>query len=260
MSAPQYQGQPAAYGPPTYPPQSYPQSAYPSAHAPAGYPAQAPAGYPGQAPAGYPTQAPAGYPAQAPAGYPAQAPAGYPTQAPAGYPAQPPAGYAPAPESPNAYPGQPPAGYPAPAVPGSGYQVPAQAYPQGTTQCRLCGCVPAVDTTFREHQGMIIVMRFLHLRGPFCRDCGLATFRRMTANTLIRGWYGYASSVITPITVIINLVRRGKVAKLPAPVPPQTGPSRQPMDPGAVLLARPQALIGIAIPVLVLLLIILLAA
>jgi hypothetical protein len=145
-------------------------------------------------------------------------------------------------------------------VPTSGYQVPAQSYPQHATQCRLCGSVPAVDVTFREHHGMIIMMQFLRLRGPFCRDCGLATFRRMTAKTLIRGWYGYASFVITPITVLINVIRRGKVASLPAPTPPPTGPSRQPMDPGPPLMARPMALIGLAIPVVVILLIIVLAS
>jgi hypothetical protein len=82
----------------------------------------------------------------------------------------------------------------------------------------------------------------------------------MTANTLIRGWYGYASSVITPITVLINLIRRGKVASLPAPMPPPSGPSRHPLDPGAPLMARPVALIGLAIPVVVILLIVVLTA
>jgi hypothetical protein len=116
-------------------------------------------------------------------------------------------------------------------------------------QCRFCGCVPAARVTFRGHRGMVIMMTFLSLAGPFCRDCGLSTFRRMTASTLIAGWWGYASFLITPVTVIINLVRRGKVANLPAPVPPPNGgPSRQPMDPGAPLLARPQALIGLALP------------
>ncbi len=234
MSGPQYQGQPPAYAPTAYPAPAQPQAPYPQAPYP-----QAP-----NAPHPYP-------PAQAPAGYPGQPPAGYPVQAPAGYAAAP--GY------PNAY-SAPPAGYPAPPVPGDGYQVPAQAYPQGATQCRLCGCVPAANVTFREHQGMILIMRFVHLKGPFCRDCGLATFRRLTANTLIRGWYGYASSVITPITVLINLIRRGKVASLPAPVPPPVGPSRHPMDPGAPLMARPVALIGLSIPVVVILLVVLLTS
>jgi hypothetical protein len=103
---------------------------------------------------------------------------------------------------------------------------------------------------------MVVLMQFLHVKGPFCRDCGLSTFRSMTAKTLIQGWYGYASFIITPITVLINLARRGKVANLPQPVPPPHGPSRQPMDPGAALLARPSAIIGLAIPVLLIMLLI----
>jgi hypothetical protein len=103
---------------------------------------------------------------------------------------------------------------------------------------------------------MIVLMTFLHVKGPFCRDCGLATFRDMSAKTLIQGWYGYISFVVTPITLLINLTRRGKVAHLPAPQPPPSGEHRQPMNPGSPLLARPAALIGLAIPfVLVMLLI-----
>ena len=124
------------------------------------------------------------------------------------------------------------------------------------TQCRFCGHVPAVDVTFRGHRGMVVLMQFLHLRGPFCRDCGVATFRDMTAKTLIQGWYGYASFLITPITVLINAARRGKVANLPAPQRPPYGPSGRPMNPGAPLFARPSALIGLGIPVLLIMLLI----
>ena len=134
----------------------------------------------------------------------------------------------------------PPQQYQQQGVPQQGYAVPVQ--------CRFCGCVPAVETKFRGHQGMILIMRFLSMDGPFCRDCGLSTFRRMTSRTLVQGWWGYASFVITPITVLINLVKRGKVANLPAPRPAPNGQSRQPMDPGPPLLARPMTIIGLAIP------------
>jgi hypothetical protein len=107
---------------------------------------------------------------------------------------------------------------------------------------------------------MVIIMQFLSLKGPFCRDCGLATFRDMTAKTLIQGWWGYASSIITPITVLINAVRRGKVASLPAPRPPAQGPHRRPLDPGATLFARPTAVIGMAIPAFLIVLVVFLIA
>jgi hypothetical protein len=134
-------------------------------------------------------------------------------------------------------------------------QYPQQAYHQPPApqpqalRCRFCGCVPAANVTFRGHQGMIVLMRFLSLKGPFCRNCGLATFRQMTARTLVQGWYGYASFIITPITILINIVRRGTVASLPPPQPFPYGESRTPMNPEPPLMARPMALIGLFIPV-----------
>ena len=114
---------------------------------------------------------------------------------------------------------------------------------------------PGVEVT-PGHRGMLVMMQFMHTPGPFCRDCGLATFREMSAKTLIQGWYGYLSFVITPITVLLNLIRRGKVASLAPPRPPAYGPSGRPMDPGSPLLTRPSALIGLGIPFALILLVV----
>lgn len=127
--------------------------------------------------------------------------------------------------------------------------------PQPVAQCRLCGCVPAAPVTFRSHRGLLVVMQFLSMEGPFCRYCGLAVFRDMTAKSLIMGWYGVLSLLINPLTVLVNLVLRSKVAALPAPVPPNDGrPSGRPLDPGQPLMFRPIAIVGAALPFLVLLL------
>lgn len=176
--------------------------------------------------------------------YPAQQQPPTPTYPP---PQQP--GYGqPAPQHPHpqqpGYPPQQPYGQqPAQPQPGAQWD-PAAA----ELQCRLCASVPAAKAKFRGHQGMLIIMRFLSLDGPFCRDCGLATYRTMTSRTLVQGWWGYASFIITPITVLWNLVPRGKVAALPAPRPAAHGQSRRPLDPGEPLLLRPMAIIGLAIP------------
>jgi hypothetical protein len=229
----------------------YPQ--YPPADRPYSPPQQA-----------YPAQG--GYPAEG--GYPAQQ--GYPGQT---YPPQqyPPPGQAAAPPYPphQQYPPQhqypPQQQYPTQQQYPPQQQYPGQPYPGLQTApaaqmppCRFCGCVPTADVTFRGHQGMIVVMRFLSLKGPFCRDCGLATFRDMTAKTLVQGWYGYASFVITPFTVLLNLLRREKVAALAPPQPVGYGQSRRPMDPGQPLLSRPMAIVGLIIPFAVLLILILL--
>jgi hypothetical protein len=135
------------------------------------------------------------------------------------------------------------------AYPAQGPPQALSSYPGGNTlECEFCGCVPAAHVKFRGHRGMIVVMQFLDKEGFFCRNCGLATFRKMTADTLIQGWYGYASFVITPFIVLINLVRRQQVASLPTPQPSHHRPSRTPANPGKPLLARPTALIGLAMP------------
>lgn len=116
------------------------------------------------------------------------------------------------------------------------------------TPCRFCNNVPTAQTKFRGHRGMIIMMQFRHVDGPFCRDCGMATFREMTSKTLIQGWYSYASFVITPIIVLWNIINRGKVARLAPPQPSPYGGARQPMNPGKRLLARPISIIGLCVP------------
>jgi hypothetical protein len=207
MSYPQYPGTP-----------SYPPPA--PGHAPAPQNGYGPApqyGYgPGQ------SVHPAPHPGYAPA------PAGYPVS-PAHHPQQP---------APHTYPGP---GYP--AAP-SGAWAPTAPVP-GQLQCRFCGSVPAVKVTFGGHQGMLLLMRVLSQPGPFCRDCGLATFRQMTANTLVQGWWGWISLVATPVTVLWNLMASLKLRGLAAPVP--THPQARPMDPGAPLLQRPMTLAGLAI-------------
>ena len=80
------------------------------------------------------------------------------------------------------YPGYP--GYgPGPAMPPHPVATPEQ----GAYGCRICGALPVADTKVRGHQGMVLLMRFLSRQGPFCRDCGLATVREMTASTLWQG-------------------------------------------------------------------------
>ncbi|MFC8721523.1 hypothetical protein [Kitasatospora sp. NPDC057198] len=92
-------------------------------------------------------------------------------------------------------------------------------YPAGPS-CRFCGSTPAVNVTVRGHQGFLVMMRFLSLPGPFCRSCGEAAVRRMNLNSLWQGWWGLASLVINPVTMLVNLATLSRIRKLPAPVPP----------------------------------------
>ena len=113
-------------------------------------------------------------------------------------------------------------------------QFPQQTqYQPGT--CRFCGGFPAVDATVRGHQGMLIVMRWLKMTGPFCKTCGTATVRDMTAKTMVQGWWGIGSAIVTPFVLLSNIAPAQKFKQLPEP---QLGPGR-PMDPGKPLFKRP---------------------
>jgi hypothetical protein len=150
-----------------------------------------------------------------------------------GYPPPPPA---------YGYPQQQPPVQQMQPMPSGDWAMPA---PNSVT-CRFCGGFPAVATTVRAHRGLIILMYFRRLPGPFCKTCGTAAVRDMSAQTLVQGWWGYASSIITPITLFINLFAYNKIKALPDPAPNPPGP---PMNPGKPLLQRPHAL-GFLLPVI----------
>ncbi|SOB82941.1 LppU/SCO3897 family protein [Streptomyces sp. 1331.2] len=154
-----------------------------------------------------------------------------------------------APPPPPGQPGPPPPGYgyPSPppppeqaygyqqAAPGYGYGYPPPGPTDGVT-CRFCGGYPAVQTTVRGHQGLLVAYRMLRMSGPFCRTCGTATVRDMSARTLVQGWWSLVSWLLTPITLLLNLIPHNKFKQLPPPVPGTHGPQ---LDPGVPLTRRP---------------------
>ncbi len=136
----------------------------------------------------------------------------------------------------------------APPAPGMnpGY-LPAAPPPPESFRCRSCGAVPAAYAEFHSNRGFIVYRQSTNYVGPYCRDCGIATFRKASAINLIAGWWGYISVFVTPVYLIMNAVARRKVAKLPAPQYPAPGYS--PLPVGRPLLLRWQA-IGLLLPAL----------
>ncbi|WP_370067807.1 hypothetical protein [Streptacidiphilus sp. MAP5-3] len=120
--------------------------------------------------------------------------------------------------------------------------------PNGLT-CRFCGGYPAIDATVRGHRGMFFVMSFRRLPGPFCKTCGTAAIRDMSAQTLVQGWWGYGSWIFAQVALVRNFLIHNKIKALPEPAPNPPGP---PMYPGKPLMNRPQAL-GFLMPVFVVL-------
>lgn len=130
---------------------------------------------------------------------------------------------------------------PAPAWPqqyGGGGPVPAAA-------CQMCGATPAAPVTVRGHQGMLVIMRFLKREGLFCRTCALASFRDMQADTMVLGWWGPLSLLITPVTLLLNLSALSGIHRIPEPATPGFRP---PLDPGKPVFRRPVGVLAL-IPV-----------
>lgn len=113
-------------------------------------------------------------------------------------------------------------------------------------RCRLCGAVPALAATVRGHRGLLLVMQFRSLPGPFCRDCGIAAVRKVSGETLWQGWWGIASLVVTPVVLLMNLVLRIRLDRLPSPARPYGSPP--PIPAGRPLYQRLSAL-GLLVPI-----------
>ncbi|MFI9005194.1 hypothetical protein [Streptomyces sp. NPDC053541] len=109
--------------------------------------------------------------------------------------------------------------------------------------CQACGSQPALRTTLRAHQGLVLIMRTTKSRATLCRDCGTALHRDMTARTLYQGWWGPASFFYTFVVLVLNLVQRIRLGRLAPPA----GGVRPPANPGRPLLRRIEAL-GVLLP------------
>ena len=123
----------------------------------------------------------------------------------------------------------------------------ASAHPgwhNGVLACRICGAQPAAVVTVRAHQGLLLMMRFHKIDGPFCRSCGTALVRELTGKTLWQGWWSPFSLVFfSPFTLVWNLVVSRKLAALPMPGPPAPGAAR--VQEGKPVHRRPMAYIAI---------------
>ncbi len=92
---------------------------------------------------------------------------------------------------------------------------------------------------------MLVVMRFLKREGVFCRSCALASFRDMQSDTMVLGWWGPLSVLITPFTLLSNLSALSGIRRIPEPVAPGFRP---PLDPGKPVFRRPAGILAL-IPV-----------
>ncbi|HYY12075.1 MAG TPA: hypothetical protein VE781_14150 [Kineosporiaceae bacterium] len=102
--------------------------------------------------------------------------------------------------------------------------------------------------TARGHRGFLIFMQFLHRKGTFCRDCGTAITRSMSARTLLLGWWGLVSVFVTPVVLLWNANVLRRLGRLPKGTPPSEDWTVPSLDPGPSLWRRP-AIAGLLLPV-----------
>ena len=88
--------------------------------------------------------------------------------------------------------------------------------PSSGLRCRVCGWAPASAAYFTTIPNLAIRTRLTRREGPYCRDCGIALFRNLTAHAL-PGWWYPRSFFVLPLLVVTNLIQRRRVAVLPAP-------------------------------------------
>lgn len=129
------------------------------------------------------------------------------------------------------------ASYPPPAHDGS-----FPPHPAAQPGCRICCGVPAKQMGIRAHQGLVLLMRFHKIDGPFCRTCGRALVREMTTKTLWQGWWSPLSlALFTPFTLVWNVVVYAKFSKL---TPSAPAPGRRQLSEGQPIHQRPLAYIA----------------
>jgi hypothetical protein len=110
----------------------------------------------------------------------------------------------------------------------------------------LCGYTPTADVSLHQFRGVLILPMWRRDKGPFCRTCGLTTFRDRTATTLAWTFWSVISVVLVPVTLFLNLRARRQLTSLapPAERADVITPNRAPLPPGKPVLARPMSVLS----------------
>jgi hypothetical protein len=75
-------------------------------------------------------------------------------------------------------------------------------------RCDACGdTCPTKHVTFYQNIGMVIMRSSKTVEGDLCKACIDRVFWRFTMVTLVFGWWGMISLVVTPLFLINNIAR-----------------------------------------------------
>ena len=121
-------------------------------------------------------------------------------------------------------------------------------------ECVVCGSTPAAFVILQSMVSLAVFHWTSAERGWRCRDCALATYRQLTARTLLGCWWG-VGVIGGPIVVLANRLRMRPALRLgrPQPTPGVAAPLHRPLDPGPRVLARPGGIVGTVVGVVLVL-------
>ncbi|WP_406164505.1 hypothetical protein [Streptomyces sp. NBC_00996] len=119
---------------------------------------------------------------------------------------------------------------------------PAGPPPAPPVGCTVCGAHPVAPVEVRAHQGLLLLMRWQTIDGPFCATCGIALIRELTTKTLWQGWWGPFSFFCTLYALLSNWDAYRQLRRLAPPIPI---PGRPQAVMGKPVLDRPLAYVAI---------------
>ena len=108
------------------------------------------------------------------------------------------------------------------------YQTPAVGAdePVPLLICQKCGVeAPTRYVSFSQNIGALFMRFHKTLSGELCKKCIHENFWSMTGTTLLLGWWGTISFVITPFFLLNNIGRYVLCLRMP-PVPPGAAPPK----------------------------------
>ena len=95
-----------------------------------------------------------------------------------------------------------------PAQPSYSQQVQNPPHAQTKEYCQSCGLpVETKYIEFYENVGMIIMRQHRSVKGNFCKSCIDYYFWNLTGKTMLLGWWGTISLIVTPFILLNNFFR-----------------------------------------------------
>jgi hypothetical protein len=103
-----------------------------------------------------------------------------------------------------------------------------QSGAQSQKRCESCG-LPAETkyVRFYENVGMLFIRQHREVKGNLCKPCINYYFWNLTGKTMLFGWWGVTSFIVTPFILLNNLLRFIFTAGMKKP-PVQIAPSPSP--------------------------------